>query len=152
MKKIEKILCPTDFSDASYEAVKMANDLADHFAALLILVHVVQPVPPLSTLEMAYSFDIRLYEEQLRKSADNKLAEVAQTMIDKTVRVQTKTLCCGNPAKMICNLAEFELVDFIVIATHGMTGWRHYTNGSVAQKVIQHTLQPVLVVQGKSGV
>ena len=149
MKDIKKILCPTDFSEASYEAVKMANDLAERFSAKLTLVHVVQPITPLPDVEMARSFDIRTYEDQLRKGMENKLAGVAQNMISKTVQVRSKTLCCGDPAKMICDLAESEKADLIVIATHGMTGWRHYAQGSVAQKVIQHTTYPVLLVHGK---
>ncbi|MDD4869057.1 MAG: universal stress protein [Kiritimatiellae bacterium] len=148
MKDFKKILCPTDFSEASYQAVKMANDLAEHFSAQLILVHVVQPVTPLPDVEMVRSFDIRLYEDQLRKGMENKLADVSRKMISKAVQVQSKTLCCGDPARMICDLVESENVDLIVIATHGMTGWRHYAQGSVAQKVIQHTKRPVLLVHG----
>jgi universal stress protein A len=151
MKNFKKILCPTDFSEASYEAVKMANDLAEHFSAQLTLVHVVQPVIPLPDVEIMRSFDVVTYEYELRKGMENKLADVARNMISKTVQVQSKTLCCGDPAKMICDLAESENVDLIVIATHGMTGWRHYAHGSVAQKVIHLTMHPVLLVRGKPG-
>lgn len=152
MKDIKKIVCPTDFSEASYEAVRMANDLAERFAAELIVIHVVQPVTPLPDVEMTRSFDINAYEEQLRKSMEKKLAEVVRRMVPETIRVQSRTLCCGDAAKAICDLAESENADLIVIATHGMTGWRHYAQGSVAQKVIQHTAHPVLLVRGKPNV
>ena len=148
MKDISKILCSTDFSEASYEAVKMANDFAERFSAQLILVHVVHPVTPLPDVELMQSFDVRTYEEQLRKSMESKLVDVIRNMISKTVQVHSKTLL-GEPAATICGLAESENVDLIVIATHGMTGWRHYAHGSVALKVIQHTLHPVLLVRGK---
>jgi hypothetical protein len=40
-----KILCPTDFSEPSYEAIKAAGELAYHFASELCVIHVVPPVP-----------------------------------------------------------------------------------------------------------
>ena len=42
---IEKILWPTDFSEASYEAVRTADTLALYFSAELVLVHIIPPVP-----------------------------------------------------------------------------------------------------------
>ena len=39
-----------------------------------------------------------------------------------------------------------ERVDLIVIATHGLTGWRHLIFGSVAENVIRLAGRPVLVV------
>jgi nucleotide-binding universal stress UspA family protein len=44
MLPFKKILYPTDFSEASYEGLKAANELALHFSAELCLVHVVSPV------------------------------------------------------------------------------------------------------------
>ena len=149
MKQIRRILCPTDFSEASLEAVKAANDLAQQFPARLTLAHVVQPLTPLADVEMMRSFDVRLYEDQLRKGMENKLADLAWKMIAKTVDTRTKTLCSEDPAGMICELAESEDTDLIVIATHGMTGWRHYVHGSVAQKVVQRTQRPVLLIHGR---
>jgi universal stress protein family protein len=39
----------------------------------------------------------------------------------------------------------------IVIATHGMTGWRRIAFGSVAQKVVEQAACPVLVLRAKAG-
>ena len=38
--RIERILCPVDFSDASREALHFAADLAKQYAARLTLLHV----------------------------------------------------------------------------------------------------------------
>jgi nucleotide-binding universal stress UspA family protein len=43
-------------------------------------------------------------------------------------------------------MASTEKVDLIVIATHGVTGWRHLVFGSVAEKTIRLAEQPVLVM------
>jgi hypothetical protein len=37
----------------------------------------------------------------------------------------------------------------IVIATHGMTGWRRIPFGSVAKKVVEQAECPVLVLRGQ---
>jgi len=43
-------------------------------------------------------------------------------------------------------IASKEKVDLIVIATHGVTGWRHLVFGSVAEKVIRLAAEPVLAI------
>ena len=45
MLPITKILWPTDFSEPSYEALKVADEMALHFSAELIITHVVTPIP-----------------------------------------------------------------------------------------------------------
>lgn len=37
MLPIHKIVCPTDFSDPSYEGLKVAKEFAEQFSAVLIL-------------------------------------------------------------------------------------------------------------------
>jgi universal stress protein A len=37
-------------------------------------------------------------------------------------------------------------VDLIVIATHGLTGWRHWVFGSVAEKVLRQAPCPVMTI------
>jgi len=49
MLSFRKILCPTDFSDPSLEALKIANELALHFSSLFYVVHVIPPVPEIFT-------------------------------------------------------------------------------------------------------
>jgi len=49
MLPLKKILCPTDFSDPSFEALNVAIELAVHFSSELILIHVVAPIPIIAT-------------------------------------------------------------------------------------------------------
>jgi nucleotide-binding universal stress UspA family protein len=50
----------------------------------------------------------------------------------------------------LIRIAERNHVDMIVIATHGMTGWREFAFGSVAEKVVKEADCPVLVLRAKS--
>ena len=45
MLPIKNILCPTDFSEPSYEALKAADELATHFGAALHIINVVPLCP-----------------------------------------------------------------------------------------------------------
>ena len=51
----------------------------------------------------------------------------------------------GDAASEIVRIASEQSADLIVIATHGLTGWRHLVFGSVAEKVIRLSDRPVLV-------
>ena len=149
---MSRILCPTDFSDASFEGVRMASDFAEVFSAQVVLVYVVPPVPVLSDPGVVRLFDVDLYQDELVTAMDKKLTRVARDQVAQKVQVQTRIACSADTAGTICELARTEKVDLIVIATHGMTGWRHYVHGSVAQKVVQHASQPVLLVRSQDGV
>jgi universal stress protein A len=147
MLTIKKILCPTDFSEPSYVGLKTANDLAAHFSAELILVHVVTPLhyPGPPTAIGTLGFNPASYLEEMVKTAEKSLAEVARDRISPDLPART-TLLNGNAADQIVNLAQSEKVDMIVTATHGWTGWRRFISGSVTERVVRHANCPVLTV------
>ena len=140
MLPFKKILYPTDFSEASYEALKAANELALHFSAELCLVHIVSPVVPASP-EFASSA-MRLQEE----SAEKTLQEVVKQRVSKELRIRQIVLL-GEAADEITRMSEENKVDLIVIGTHGQTGWRHVVFGSVAEKVVRLAPCPVLTIR-----
>jgi nucleotide-binding universal stress UspA family protein len=49
----------------------------------------------------------------------------------------------------IVRIAERDHADMIVIATHGMTGWRRIPFGSVAKEVVEEVECPVLVLRAQ---
>jgi nucleotide-binding universal stress UspA family protein len=152
MLPVRKVLGSTDFSIAGYPAVVTAGELAAHFGAELILMHVVHPapstplVPPERMVMLPTKPEIEKYE---RDEKSRCLEELNRLIVERL----PKGLSCrpivevGSAADEIVQLAEAEDVDLIVIATHGRTGWRHLAFGSVAEKVIRTAARPVLVVQ-----
>ena len=145
MLQIKKILCPTDFSDPSYEGLKVADQWATQFSAEVILVHVISPlhaypVPPDGT-----GFDVALYHQETLKASQKSLQEVAKNRFSPNLKVRTMILQ-GNPADQIVDMAKSEKVDIIITATHGLTGWRRFIFGSVAEKVVRFSRCPVLTV------
>lgn len=139
MFPLKKILCPIDFSDPSYEALKVANESASYFSAELYLVHVIPPVhvvpaPP-------------LYQQQLEESAENSLNEISKTRVSKNLQIR-QIIEHGDPAAEIVRIAAEEKIDLLIIATHGQSGWRQFIFGSVADKVVRLAQCPVLTIRG----
>ena len=146
MLPITKILWPTDFSEPSYEALKVADEMALHFSAELIITHVVTPIPVIPIHDDPSSFNLPLYEKEMETSAEKSLDRISRERISQAVNRQFKVIY-GDPATQIVRLATDETVDLIVIATHGLTGWRKFMFGSVTEKVIRMSPHPVLSIR-----
>jgi len=144
MLPFKKILCPTDFSEASYKALSAADEIAKHFSAEILLVHVVEPL--LTVPAGPAALNAAEYQIQLMASSKKGLEAVAKEYFSKGVKVR-QTVLEGGPAYQIVQFAEKENVDLIIIATHGQTGWRHLLFGSVAEKVVRLATCAVLTIQ-----
>jgi nucleotide-binding universal stress UspA family protein len=114
--KLDAVLYPTDFSEASGLAGGVARDLARESGATLHVVHVVPPVTdPADSAE--------------------RLAETGKRLADGTP-VET-ALLSGRVAREIVRYAREHGVGLIVLATHGRTGLSHAILGSVAEAVVR---------------
>jgi nucleotide-binding universal stress UspA family protein len=56
----------------------------------------------------------------------------------------------GNPAIEIVDFAEKNDIELIVMGTHGKTGIQRFMIGSVAENVVRHSKNSVLVVKGET--
>jgi universal stress protein A len=147
MIPFKKIICPTDFSEPSYEGVKAAHEMALHFSAELVLVHVVPPMThiPIPVMSISEGFDVNRYQKEMILHAKKSLNNVVKDMISEKVSSREEVIE-GNAADKIVELAESENADAIITATHGLTGWRHLIFGSVAEKVVRLSSCPVLTI------
>jgi len=146
MLPLKKICCPTDFSEPSQEALKVACEMAAHFGAELILVHVVTPIPVIPIHDDPTSFNLPLYEKEMEQSAIKSLKKLQQEKVTQSIRSRTAVIQ-GDPSTQIVTLADTENMDMIIIATHGFTGWRKFMFGSVTEKVIRLANCPVLSIR-----
>lgn len=139
------ILSPIDFSDSSLDALNSAVDLAERYKAGLLLVHAVPVIAKLPAQVSMLREDE--YENELITEANKRLDELAAKIGKKGIQVSTKVGLANDAAMEIIRLAEESNVDLIVIATHGMTGWRRLAFGSVTEKVVRAASCPVLVLR-----
>jgi nucleotide-binding universal stress UspA family protein len=136
------IVCPTDFSEASLQALANASDIALHNGAEVYLIHVIPIL--LAEAEPAAVMTLPEYEQFMQPQ--QRLKKAAEPLIAKGLKVQT-LLGRGDAASEIVRIAKEKRVDLIVIATHGNTGWRHFAFGSVAEKVVRLAACPVLTIR-----
>ena len=145
MLPLRRILCPLDFSESSQKALQAAIEIAVQFRAELVLVYVIPPAAPGIPADPTFAFaDAEDYEKALRTKAEEQLTLAAQNLPEGLQ--SRKVIGSGDAADGIVRLANEQAADLIVIATHGLTGWRHLVFGSVAEKVIRHAERPVLVI------
>ena len=141
MLTIKKILCPTDFSDASLKGLEYAVDLAAQFQAEIKVLYVL-PVMPSAPNDPNISFEVPEFERLVHKDSEQKLQAIVDARIPKTIKA-VAAIGHGSAAKEIVRIAEEDKSDLIVIATHGHSGWHHLVLGSVAEKVIRMAHCPV---------
>nr|MBA3738158.1 FAD-dependent oxidoreductase [Actinomycetota bacterium] len=116
-----RILAGTDGSGTATEAVRKAYTLGSMYAGTVTLVHVGDPLV-----------------------GAIKLEEVASTR-PEDVEVLKRTVE-GDPAQRICELAEAEGVQLVVVGNKGMSGVRRFL-GSVPNKVAHEVPSDVLIVK-----
>ncbi len=147
MLSITKILCPTDFSEPSLEAIKVANKFALHFGSNLYLLHVASLTPVLPGSSETKSVNVSAYQKKLEEAAKAKLQKVIDGLISKELGTCQPVVLSGSAADEILRFAHEEKVDMIVMSTYGLTGWGHVVYGSVAHRVVQLAPCPVLTIR-----
>jgi nucleotide-binding universal stress UspA family protein len=144
LDKVNQILVPTDFSESSDLALRGAIQLARKFGAAVEVLHVdteaTVMVPPPGDL-IAVPIDVA---ELMQKSVE-RLNEIAEN-VRRTGLVCTTATEVGTTHTEIVDHAQRIGADLIVMGTHGRHGLGHALVGSIAEKVVQHALCPVLVI------
>lgn len=145
---IRTILVPVDFSEFSQRAFTWALALAEKWEARVIVLHVVS-IPAYPPMITGTYFNPVEFETALQKDGEERIQEFVSQAANTTVTIETRVVL-GLPFSDICQLAEQNHVDVIVMGSHGRTGIGHILLGSVAERVVRHALCPVLVVGRKA--
>jgi nucleotide-binding universal stress UspA family protein len=141
--RITRIIVPIDFSRMSLKAIPYALSVAQQFRADVHLLHVVDEGRYLSPPSLSLAAAMR---DQWKDRLMTRLTKLAvRYKADGQVHVLRPRE--GTAYKEICAAAESVNADLIVIATHGYTGVRRAALGSTAERVVQHSSCPVLVVR-----
>lgn len=142
---IKKIILATDFSDASKEAGYQALSLAKTNKAELTALHVFD-IGALNPPMYAYLAVASIENlEKARQRGISNLNELA-----KSFEIEVETILTeGDPGHEIIRVAEETNADLIVLGTHGHSGWKRFTLGSVAELVVRHAPCAVLTIRSK---
>ena len=140
MKKVEKILAPTDLSELSRIGLEYALELARGWSAEVTVYHVANAAE-LANYKAASLDDLL---EKHRKSLGEFLSRHFAELLP-LVEVRQKVEI-GSPANNVLEESEREGSDLIVMSTHGRTGLAHVLMGSVTEQVVRNAVCPVFSV------
>jgi universal stress protein A len=146
--QINTILFPTDFSEPAEKAFEYAVSLATFHEAKLALLHVVDQLHGQTYYEVLALTPMEIAERMTRRAHEDLQNLVARV---KEPVIATEAVREGKTWVEICEAAEEESADIIVIGSHGRTGLAHVLLGSVAETVVRHSRCPVLVVRNAGG-
>jgi nucleotide-binding universal stress UspA family protein len=144
----KKILVPLDgseFAECSLEHVKVVTSGSN--ASKIILFRVVEPL----SAETVYALTIaggdllRKAEMDNQTEARNYIAKIKNELANSGLKAET-VVVDGRAAEEIIDYAKNNKVDLIVMTTHGKSGISRWFFGSVAQKVLQHSPIPILLI------
>ena len=140
MKKVEKILAPTDLSEISRIGLSYAFDLARGWGAELTVYHVTDAAE-LANYKAASLQD--LIEKRTKALAQYLSDHFAGLLPLVELRSKVEV---GSAADLIVAEAEKQGSDLIVMSTHGRTGLAHMLMGSVTEHVVRNAGCPVFSV------
>jgi nucleotide-binding universal stress UspA family protein len=133
---MQKILVATDASPAADIAVDRAARLAAAQDGELLVLYV---RPSLDAREV--------FSPDSLPDPDAYLGTMAERYSDVKVRTRLES---GDPAETICDVAEEEAVEVIVVGNRGTQGKRRWFLGSVPNAVVQHAPTSVFIVDTRS--
>lgn len=132
----QKILVASDASPAADLAVDKAAELAQAHDAEMLVLYVKPPVDAREMFDPGALPDAHAYLEAVSSRFPN-------------VKTRTRSES-GDPAETICEVAEEEATDVIVIGNRGTHGKKRWFLGSVPNAVVQHSPCSVFIVDTRS--
>ena len=137
----KKILIPVDGSAQSGKAVEQGVGLARQFGAQVVILHVVPPIPAIVDFEYTDDLKRKLAEQRRGMVADYQRRHGGDK-VDIKAEIVT-----GAAAEVICEKAEKEGFDLVVIGSRGTSPSQRILLGGVSERVSRNCHCPVLIVR-----
>ena len=140
----KRILVPTDGSDLSEKAIAAAIDLAQTLKATVVGMTTLEPYS-YSNLSEYRPETLDDYEARMDQAGAERLGRIADAAARAGVPVETVSAKSFSPYEAIIDTAKTRNCDLIVMASHGRRGLNAVLLGSETQKVLTHSIIPVMV-------
>jgi nucleotide-binding universal stress UspA family protein len=149
----KKLMVPLDGSELAECVIPHVDEFAaDCKVDSIIFVKVIEdePLPIMGSEgrnQLDKFFEYRKKSEGERKSRAQKyLDELIEGRKQGDILFQTEVLV-GKVEDRLLEYAEGNKIDLILIATHGRSGVSRWVRGSVAERILQGSRIPVLMVR-----
>ncbi|TVR15390.1 MAG: universal stress protein [Balneolaceae bacterium] len=145
-----KILVPIDFSDRSKKALEVADTFAKLFNGMVTPFYSHLPI---SELDEPYALGMgsKMYQkfDELEGTLINRVKEISQQLV-QTENLAEPVVVLGNAAQSIIDASDN--YEYVIMSSHGRTGFSRFLLGSVAEKVLRLSHTPVMIVENESDV
>lgn len=142
------ILVPTDGSELSRNAARIAAGLAKTVGAKITALHVIPPYS-LPVSDGMFTYDEAFSPDEYKRGTEKHASEILASIQAeaKTMGVECATAFVTAPAawKAIIENAQSRQCDLVVMASHGRKGIAGLLLGSETIKVLTHSRLPVMV-------
>ncbi|MBF0382220.1 MAG: universal stress protein [Magnetococcales bacterium] len=154
IKSTKKILVPIDFSPDSQSAIEEGLVLARMLGAEVTLFHVIHDSLDTPGIYIDKKKKNKKLIVQIDDAAQEKMAEYLKkhgvTKKAKELKVKLDINCRrGLPVDQIIRLVNKKDYGLIVMGSSGRSGLANVLLGSVAERVVQQSTVPVMVVKKK---
>jgi nucleotide-binding universal stress UspA family protein len=142
-----QILIAVDLSESSELVIKKGIELAIKMEASVILSSVIPMYVDYlqSQMSMVPTPWDEIYTAQ-KEAAIKELKLVQDKFPNIPIEIYVEV---GNAKDVVIDKATKDKVDYIVVGTHGRTGFSHVVMGSTAEYIVRHATMPVMVVPMK---
>ena len=142
-----QILIAVDLSESSDLVIKRGMELAIKMEASVILSSVIPMYVDYlqSQMSMVPTPWDEIYTAQ-KEAAIKELKLVQDKFPNIPIEIYVEV---GNAKDVVIDKATKDKVDYIVVGTHGRTGFSHVVMGSTADYIVRHATMPVMVVPMK---
>lgn len=130
----EQVLVPLDGSELAEVAIPYAEELGRRLDSRLVLLAVCES----SQREQNQEYLDRIAESLCQNGDKSRLMQVATAIREG-----------DNPPEEIIAYADENEIDLTMMATHGRSGISRWAMGSVADKVVRGTCQPIILIRAK---
>lgn len=142
---VTKILVPLDGSPLSEGILPYARSLAKALKVPVELIHVIDPEIIAALIDPATGRYADVVQGDLKRNKADYLKVLASSFLDSS------TVNCfveiGNPAEVIVDKAAARSDILIAMSTHGRSGIQRWLLGSVANKILHASTNPLLLVR-----
>lgn len=147
MEQTFKILCPTDFSECSLNAIEYATKLGEKYEADLVLFHVLnrEDYEKLSPSDAGGKYQMDFVLEKLYNLQDAVLKEGLKNGLKSCVSVVKE----GSIVKETLEYASEINAGLIVVGTEGVNDFRENIIGSRASRIVEQSDRDILIVPRK---
>jgi nucleotide-binding universal stress UspA family protein len=145
---LKTVIVPLDGSPLAEKVLPLVADLVAKMGIEVVLMRA-YALPPSVTAE-DYGANLSDLLDEVEAEARDYIADKVKELKEKGLKNVSSALYLGYGAEEIITLGRKTPDNFIAMCTHGRSGVKRWVLGSVTERVVRHSGDPVLIVRAQT--